>query len=247
MPTPGEVTLAHRGVLFLDELSEFPRNVLEGLRQPLEDGEVTVVRTSGRARYPAVVTLVAATNPCPCGFAGDGSRCSCDPAAIERHSRRLSGPLLDRFDLLATVRRPSSAELLGDAEGAAITTSEARERVELARAKQTQRWSGEDFDLNAEASATQIDRAGALAPAAVAAVTQAYERGLLSPRGRLRVMRVARTVADLEDSAQVEAAPDVATVEGFRWGSCSCTGNVGDAYSAAPKEDLQWLVRPSVP
>ena len=102
---PGEVVLAHRGVLFLDELSEFPRSVLESLRQPLEDGRVAIARARHSTVYPARFMLVAATNPCPCGFAGEPERCRCSPADLARHRRRLSGPLLDRLDLLVNLRR----------------------------------------------------------------------------------------------------------------------------------------------
>src|SRR5690606_32562503 len=111
VPTPGEASLAHNGVLFLDELSEFPRSSLEALRQPLEDGHVAVVRGQRALLFPTRFTLVAATNPCPCGFAGSGRPCSCSEVELARHRRRLSGPLLDRLDLLVTVARPSSADL----------------------------------------------------------------------------------------------------------------------------------------
>jgi magnesium chelatase family protein len=142
VPSPGEVTLAHRGVLFLDELSEFPRSSLEALRQPLEDGRVGVVRGQSAVVFPSRFMLVSATNPCPCGFAGAeraARPCRCTEAEIERHRRRLSGPLLDRIDLLVGVQRPSPDDL----GGAPLTTSaQARERVIDARARQAHRLSG---------------------------------------------------------------------------------------------------------
>ena len=129
-PTPGEVTLAHRGVLFLDELSEFPRSTLEALRQPLEDGSVTVVRAQRALTFPSLFTLVAATNPCPCGFAGSGDRCRCSEADLARYQRRLSGPLLDRIDLLVAVERVAPWDA---GPASRRDSSDARMAVEMAR------------------------------------------------------------------------------------------------------------------
>ncbi|MBJ7332198.1 MAG: YifB family Mg chelatase-like AAA ATPase [Solirubrobacteraceae bacterium] len=191
-PTPGEATLAHRGVLFLDELSEFSRPALEALRQPLEDGAVTIVRGQTAARFPTRVMLAAAANPCPCGYGG--AKCRCTTADLVRHRRRLSGPLLDRIDLLVAVHRPTAGEL----ERAAITTSAAvRARVDRARGVQYGRTGG----TNAQAGVTELERG--LRTGADALLREVYERGTLSARGRGRALRVARTIADLEESQDI--------------------------------------------
>lgn len=200
LPSPGEVTLAHRGVLFLDELSEFSRHALEAMRQPLEDGFVTIVRRNSSVRFPARVSLIAATNPCPCGHAGDAERCVCDERALAAHARRLSGPLLDRFDLLVEARRPELADLDSIAP---ITTSEGRQRVASAREVAERRWSASGVCLNAEVPQAELLSNGLFSREAQELLGQAYERGLLAPRGRLRVMRVARTIADLAGSEDV--------------------------------------------
>ncbi len=202
IPMPGEVTLSHRGVLFLDELSEFPRHSLNALRQPLEDGAVTIVRGNSSVRFPARLTIVAATNPCPCGYAGDGDRCSCDERALNAHARRLSGPLLDRFDLLIHAQRPERSELEA---AAGHSTEELRQRVDAARELSSARWAGQPFSLNAEASEASLSAEGQFATDGLALLGRAYEKGLIAPRGRVRVMRVARTLADLAGSASVDA------------------------------------------
>jgi magnesium chelatase family protein len=202
LPTPGEVSLAHHGVLFLDELSEFPRNVLEGLRQPLEDGRVAVVRGQHVAVYPTRFMLVASTNPCPCGFHPQ-RRCRCTEADLLRHRRRLSGPLVDRIDLLLTVGRPSGDEL----RSPAVTTSEqARERVVAARERQLARLDGTSATCNAHMDAGLVRRHVRLQTDAERLLHMTYERGTLSARGRERVLRVARTIADLEACEDVSKA-----------------------------------------
>jgi len=201
LPSPGEVTLAHRGVLFLDELSEFSRHSLDSLRQPLEDGEVTVVRRMSTVRFPARVTLVAATNPCPCGYAGDGDRCRCDERALLRHFRRLSGPLLDRFDLLVSVSRPTREQL----DSPSVTSSsKVLESVIAARERARFRWSGSKTVSNSEATERILMADGSFSDGALELIGNAYDSGLLGPRGRVRVMRVARTIADLELQEFVE-------------------------------------------
>lgn len=201
VPVPGEVSLAHHGVLFLDELSEFPRASLEALRQPLEDGTVTVVRGQRTVCFPARFMLVAATNPCPCGFAGVGDRCRCGEAELARHRRRLSGPLLDRIDLLVAVQRPSSEALVAPP----VTSSAAvRERVLEARERQTRRLAGEAARCNAHMDARAVLAHACPDSAARRALTLAYERATLSARGHHRVLRVARTVADLDGRERVE-------------------------------------------
>ncbi len=280
----GEVVLAHRGVLFLDELSEFARPTLEALRQPLEDGRVAIVRARHSAVYPACFALVAATNPCPCGYLGDGERCRCTEADLARHRRRLSGPLLDRIDLVAHLDRPggrrhgsggpertwsgvgwpdgsqtdgrwpggarsretlasdrsretraSGAGRFGDASGAsvspigprfdqragsrstatppapggrtpntapAVTSAQARERVVHARERQEARLREDGVSANAHMDARLLRRHVALSEGAAQLLRGAQERGTMSARGIARVLRVARTAADLEGSAR---------------------------------------------
>jgi magnesium chelatase family protein len=199
-PRPGEATLAHHGVLFLDELSEFGRGALEALRQPLEDGSVTIVRGQRSLSFPTRFMLVAATNPCPCGFAGVEDRCTCGEADLRRHRRRLSGPLLDRLDLLVDVRRPADAELRGPPR---LTSAQARERVASARERQIARLDGTGARCNGEMDSRAVRGCAALDAEAEAELGRAYTAGVLSARGRLRVARVARTIADLAGSERV--------------------------------------------
>lgn len=198
-PMPGEVSLAHHGVLFLDELSEFARTALEALRQPLEDGRAVVVRRQRTAIYPARFMLVASTNPCPCGHAGS-PRCRCTEGDVLRYRRRLSGPLLDRIDLLVHVTRPSAAELAGEAH---MTSSAARATIARARERQTIRFAGEGIAANAQMSARQLRRHAGLDAAGQRILASAYERDHLSARGHHRVLRVARTAADLAGSPRI--------------------------------------------
>jgi magnesium chelatase family protein len=194
-PRPGEASLAHHGVLFLDELSEFQRTSLEALRQPLEDRCVTIVRGQRALVFPTRFMLVAATNPCPCGFAGVGERCTCGEPDLRRHRRRLSGPLLDRMDLLVSVERPTELELRS---GPATDSRRARELVAEARERQRVRLLGTDARCNGELDVRLIRRFVKLDVDAGDALGRAYELGALSARGRHRVLRVARTLADLE-------------------------------------------------
>jgi magnesium chelatase family protein len=192
-PRPGEACLAHNGVLFLDELSEFPRASLEALRQPLEDGRVAIVRGQRSAIYPTRFMLVAATNPCPCGHGGS-RRCLCTEADLARHRRRLSGPLLDRIDLLVTVTRPSSAALRA---APAVSSATAAARVIAARERQRERLADTPARCNAQMDAALVRRHARLDAKAERVLTTAYDQGRLSARGRERVVRVARTIADL--------------------------------------------------
>ncbi|HWE08549.1 MAG TPA: YifB family Mg chelatase-like AAA ATPase [Solirubrobacteraceae bacterium] len=202
-PRAGEATLAHRGVLFLDELSEFQRTSLDALRQPLEDGHVTIVRGQQSLRFPTRFMLVAATNPCPCGFAGVDDRCSCGEAELRRHRRRLSGPLLDRMDLLVDVRRPADQEL----RAPPVTSSaEALARVSEARDRQRHRLAGTGAACNGEMDARMAGSGARLDDYAADELGRAYRVGLLSARGRHRVVRVARTVADLAGREDVTRA-----------------------------------------
>jgi magnesium chelatase family protein len=200
-PAPGEATLAHHGVLFLDELSEFSRPSLEALRQPLEDGEIVIVRGQQALRLPTRFTLVAATNPCPCGFAGSERSCRCGEHELARHRRRLSGPLLDRIDLLVTVARPSAAAL---AAGPITSSERVRQRVLAARERQHARLAGTPVHSNAQLDARLLRAHVRAGDAARNALAHAYDRGDLSARGHDRVLRVARTIADLADRDRVE-------------------------------------------
>jgi magnesium chelatase family protein len=208
VPTPGEVSLAHHGVLFLDELSEFSRPPLEALRQPLEDGRVVIVRAQRAAVYPTRFMLVAATNPCPCGYAGE-HRCRCSDADLARHHRKLSGPLLDRLDILLGVPRPSAVQLAG--AGDARSSLDLRAAVIEARARQARR----QPMPNAQLPVALLRRVAALDPGAERMLAGQYERGLLSARGHHRVLRVARTVADVHGRARV-LGDDVAYALGLR-------------------------------
>ena len=233
-PRPGEVSLAHRGVLFLDELSLFPRHTLEALRQPLEDGAVVVARTAHSIRFPARVSLVAASNPCPCGYAGTPDRaCRCSVADLERHRARLSGPLADRIDLHVLVQRvppdalADPAEPLGanDAEQPApassmprVSTREVRARVLHARAQQARRYAplqrgiptiGSDEDVaitNASAPIRLLTANARLDADARTLLVRAANRLTLSARAYHRVLRVARTIADLDEASGITAA-----------------------------------------
>lgn len=202
-PRPGEATLANHGVLFLDELSEFQRSTLDALRQPLEDGSVTIVRGQRALLFPTRFMLVAATNPCPCGFAGEGDRCTCGEPDLRRHRRKLSGPLLDRMDLLVNVGRPTERELKAPP---ALSSAQAGERVALARERQRARLAGTGCRCNGEMDGRLVRRHVRLEDGAERTLGQAYSRGALSARGRLRVLRVARTIADLESSEDVSRA-----------------------------------------
>jgi magnesium chelatase family protein len=196
----GEVVLAHNGVLFLDELSEFARPPLDALRQPLEEGRVAIVRARHSAVYPARFMLVAATNPCPCGYAGEQERCRCRELDMARHRRRLSGPLLDRIDLLVAVGRPSAGEL----EAPACATSQRlRELVLCARERQSRRLRDEGILVNAHMSAGQLRTHARLDGAGEQMLADAHQRGLLSARGTHRLLRVARTLADLRGEERI--------------------------------------------
>ncbi|MDE3134012.1 MAG: YifB family Mg chelatase-like AAA ATPase [Acidobacteriota bacterium] len=193
-PRPGEASLAHCGLLFLDELSEFQRPAIEALRQPLEDGRVTIVRGQRALVFPTRFMLVAATNPCPCGYAGVQDRCNCSEIDIKRYERRLSGPLLDRMDLLVDVVRPSEQEM----RSAPLTDSATvRARVAEARERQRRRLNGTAASCNGELDAGLIHARLRLDDEAQGHLGNAYLAGELSARGRHRVLRVAQTIADL--------------------------------------------------
>jgi len=201
-PRPGEISLSHRGVLFLDELPEFPRSVLESLRQPLEDGLVTVARAAATIQYPAQFILVAAMNPCPCGYAGDPVKpCTCTPGMIYRYQHKLSGPLLDRFDLHVNVPRLPFEKLeLPSAE----PSIKVQERIVVARQRQAERF-GHQVKLNATMKLTDIKNLQ-LPAEAVELLRQAVNKFHLSGRVYHRVLKVARTIADLAGSVEITAS-----------------------------------------
>jgi len=198
VPTPGEVTLAHQGVLFLDELSEFARSSLEAMRQPLEDGRIVIVRAQRVMFFPTRCMLVAASNPCPCGL-GD-HRCRCTAADLARHQRRLSGPLLDRIDVTVSVGRPSAEALR---EQHAPASAIVRERVVAARERQARRFAGLGVSCNAQMTPRMVRELVHATPSALRCLYELHDRNGLSARGHHRVLRVARTVADLEGSDAV--------------------------------------------
>jgi magnesium chelatase family protein len=205
VPKPGEVSLAHNGVLFLDESPEFKRGVLEGLRQPLEDGQVTLTRASGSLRYPARFMLVAAMNPCPCGYYGDRTRpCVCTVTQIRRYRAKLSGPLLDRLDIHLDVPPVPVKELrteLPPTEGSAMI----RSRVLAARDRQRRRYRQDGIYTNAQLKPRLVKRYCGLDQSAQDLLEQAMTRLRLSARAHGRILRVARTIADLAESDKIEA------------------------------------------
>jgi magnesium chelatase family protein len=195
---PGEISRSHHGVLFLDELAEFQAPVLQALRQPLETGRVTITRSGGSVSYPARFTLVAATNPCPCGWAGDSVRsCRCSPGAIDSYQRRLSGPLLDRIDLKVGVRRVKLETLASEPTGEG--SAAVRERVVAARRRQIDR----QGCLNAQLKPARLRKLAALEPASRRTLERWSEQRGMTARGFHRAWRVARTAADLEGSDQI--------------------------------------------
>lgn len=198
LPRPGAVSLAHHGLLLLDEAPEFTRPALEALRQPLERGEVLIPRTKGTGRFPARFQLVMTANPCPCGFAGTLVRpCTCPPPVVRRYQNRLSGPLLDRVDLHGSVGPVSRAVLAADA-GDREPSSVVRRRVEQARACQAERFAGERWSCNSEISVEALTRVWRPPSAAVGSLVAAVATGSVSARGADRVLRVAWTLADLD-------------------------------------------------
>ena len=201
---PGEVSLAHNGVLFLDELPEYSRNALEALRQPLEDGKITVSRVQSTALYPANFMLVASMNPCPCGNYGSrANRCTCTPGMIQKYLAKISGPLLDRIDLQVEVDAVSYEEL---SDGELQESSESiRKRVQAAREIQRQRFSGTSVHCNAQMNEEMIKKYCELDGASQALIQQAFKRLNMSARGYNRILKVARTIADLHGEARINA------------------------------------------
>ena len=200
IPRPGEISLAHHGVLFLDELPEFDRRVREALRQPLEEGRVTITRAARTAAFPARFMLVAAMNPCPCGFRGDQRRgCRCSEPQISRYAGRISGPLRDRIDLVVEVPAVGSTTCARDEE----PSSAIRRRVLAARAQQRARYGG--GRLNRQLEGAELRQHCALNPTGTALLEAALQRFFLSSRGCDRVLRVSRTIADLAGVERIGA------------------------------------------
>ena len=202
LPVPGEITLAHRGVLFLDELPEFHRDVLETLRQPLEDGKVTISRVAGQVTYPARFQLIAAMNPCRCGWYGT-ERCTCSKSSVQQYLKRLSGPLLDRMDLQVAVQPVEYAALAARGQAAEESSADIRMRVLAARSIQYRR-QGQDV-CNAALPPAQLSDFCALSEDASRIFAAAFERLGLTARAHDRVLRVARTIADLAESPLIQA------------------------------------------
>ncbi len=207
--TPGEVTLAHRGVLFLDEFPEFPRSITEALRQPIEDGTVTITRVHGSVTYPSRFLLIAAANPCPCGNYGNkNKRCTCTGQQVQNYNHRLSGPILDRIDIHISVPNIPEEDLLHinvDAE----PSSTIRSRVKAARDMQFRRFStlvNQPYSTNAEMSSQDIKHIIHLMPAARTFLSQAFQKLHFSPRSYFKILKVAQTIADLQSETHISQA-----------------------------------------
>jgi magnesium chelatase family protein len=213
-PRPGEISLAHRGVLFLDELPEFGQSGLEVLRQPLEDGHVVISRAQGSVTFPAKFMLVGAMNPCPCGYHGDPTReCGCSPGAVARYQKRLSGPLLDRIDVHVEVPRVAYDKLAGETRGE--PSAAIRARVQAARVRQAQRLGGTGLLCNAEMGPKEVRASCVVAEEAQGLLKAAMARLQLSARAYHRVLKLARTIADLAESERI-GAPHLAEALQYR-------------------------------
>ncbi|MEK7625427.1 MAG: YifB family Mg chelatase-like AAA ATPase, partial [Patescibacteria group bacterium] len=214
IPHPGEISLAHRGVLFLDEFPEFPRFVIENLRQPLEDGTITVSRAEGTWSFPARFILVASQNPCPCGFRSDPDHpCVCSPSQFQKYQKKISGPLLDRIDLHVEVPRVQFEKLSKDE--LAEPSANIRERVERAREIQSRRFKGLDIQTNSEMTGKEIRQFCVLSNDSVDLLRAAVNRLHLSARGYNRILKLSRTIADLAGQDKI-ATEHVAEALQFR-------------------------------
>jgi magnesium chelatase family protein len=203
IPKPGEISLSHRGVLFLDELPEFPRAVLESLRQPLEDGIVTVARVSGSLQFPARFILIAAANPCPCGFLSDPKQdCRCTPNQILKYQKRISGPLLDRMDLQVEVPRLDFNKLIQE-QASKRGIKKIIDRIKAARNIQYQRFSETELLENSEMGHKEISKFCTIDREGEKIIKKAVEQIPLSTRAYYRVLKVARTIADLDQKEQI--------------------------------------------
>jgi magnesium chelatase family protein len=204
-PKPGEVSVAHNGVLFLDELPEFKKNVLEVLRQPMEDGHVTISRASSTVTYPARFMLVAAMNPCPCGFLGDPKReCSCSFLQIQRYRTKISGPLMDRIDLHLEVPSVRYKDLSVPIDGA--SSAEISERVMRARETQNRRFEKTKIHTNAGMNSRQIKKFCKIDEESSTLLERAMDKFGLSARAHARILKIARTIADLEGASDIKSS-----------------------------------------
>jgi magnesium chelatase family protein len=204
-PRPGEVSMSHNGVLFLDELPEFRKNVLEVLRQPMEDGHVTISRANASMTYPSAFMLVAAMNPCPCGFLGDPKReCTCALIHVQRYRSKISGPLLDRMDIHLEVPSVPYRDL--EASEPVAASEEILDRVMRARSIQLERFEGKGVHTNARMTTRQLKKHCAVDEASGRLLERAMERFGLSARAHARILKIARTIADLEASSEIESA-----------------------------------------
>lgn len=206
-PIPGEISLAHLGVLFLDEMAEFPRSILEAMRQPMEDGVVVISRAAERIEFPAQFMLVAAVNPCPCGYLGHPRKeCQCGVREVERYRRKISGPILDRIDLCVNVPAVEVEKLVGSGPKVKRQTSaEVRKEVEVARLIQNERLSGMGMFINAQMKNKQVKQFGLTTPEAERLLALAVAKYDLSARSYFRLIKVGRTIADLAKSERIEA------------------------------------------
>lgn len=204
IPRPGEVTLAHRGVLFLDEMPEFSRRSLELLRQPMEDKRIQLSRTGGTFLFPAGFMLVAAMNPCPCGYYPDMNRCTCTAGQVQHYLGKISNPLLDRIDLCSEVSAVTFEQMSGEETGESSATI--RKRVERARALQEERYKNEKICFNGELSGGQIERYCVMTPEASRLIRKAFQKMQFSARAYHRVLKVARTIADMEQMEKIDTA-----------------------------------------
>jgi magnesium chelatase family protein len=203
-PRPGEISLAHRGVLFLDEFAEFPRHILENLRQPLEDGVINISRAAGNLSFPAKFILISAMNPCPCGFYGDAEKpCTCTNQQVMNYRKKISGPIIDRIDLHVEVPRVDFDKLTSEAGGE--KSSDIKLRVEAARKRQGERFANLEIVSNTEMSSELVKRFCPLDSASVLLLRGAAERLKLSARSYFRIIKLARTIADLEASENISS------------------------------------------
>lgn len=211
VPKPGEISLAHNGVLFLDELPEFKREAMEALRQPLEDGKITVSRASGSVTYPSSITLVAAMNPCPCGYYGHPTKpCTCTPNMVRKYLNRISGPMLDRLDLHVEVPPVDYGSLSNTAPSE--TSAQIRERVNRARKIQTERYKGTGVTCNARLTPAMLRKFCVMTDDASAYLAASFDKLGLSARSYDRILKVARTVADLAGNEKIEKSNILAAI-----------------------------------
>lgn len=203
-PSPGEISLAHRGELFLDEFPEFPRNVLESLRQPMEDGQVTISRAKGSITYPAKFMLVAASNPCPCGYYGDPKKsCTCLPGMVLRYQKRISGPILDRIDIHVDIPSVETQKLVSADKSKNETSKDIQDRVQAARDRQLLRYKGMKIKSNSELTTRDVRKFCELSNDCTTILTAAISTMNHSARSYFKVIKIARTIADLAGSPDI--------------------------------------------